>query len=338
MKIETLQSFLLSPGKHLEDQPQISGTLIERHEGRLFEMLREVYEKSDQECSIEIAFDSTEQQNDCRELIVSYLKEQSLEKGRQIAERLQKVTTRKSGLGLLFLFTGKVGNQVKLVISRFPADNAILAEINQEILNVEFLEKVFMKNAMAYKAVLYRGASFDSDFWDGKAIDKQINSNVITISNYWIKEFLLSDFKTTGPAGTRRLAIALRDALNKTPNLAVKEEIAAASRLAGSLSNKMTSGKDFSSKFGLSEETQEVIKKEFRNEKLYTERFSFDKEEFANVITYKSIELDNGGILTANAENFDKVFKRENVKGKDGETLFVTQGTIIDQRLKKARV
>jgi hypothetical protein len=54
---------------------------------------------------------------------------------------------RRSGLGLLFLIRGKERNKSKLVISGFPADNGILAEEQSNSLTVQFVERIFMKNA-----------------------------------------------------------------------------------------------------------------------------------------------------------------------------------------------
>ena len=195
IQLTTIHSFLVHPDKH--NQPsQIRGAPVP-NSGKLFELLRDVFDHSDRECSHDIAFDPSSdgtQQNECRDLVVGYLKQPTIDSGRTIAHRLQKVTTGKSGLGLLFLLSGQANSESKIVLSRFPADSAILAEETENSLSVEFLEKVFMRSATSYKAALYRGTSLDGDFWDGKAVDKQINSGILTISNYWIKEFLSSDF------------------------------------------------------------------------------------------------------------------------------------------------
>ena len=45
-----------------------------------------------------------------------------------VAERLQSVTTGRSGLGLLFLINGREGGTQKTVVSRFPAEQGVLAE------------------------------------------------------------------------------------------------------------------------------------------------------------------------------------------------------------------
>src|SRR6516162_5793423 len=109
MPIQHIHSFLVHPAKNEEEQPEISGAEIPRH-GKLYNMLSNVFDRSPEECTIEIAFrgDNTGQQhNDCRDLILAYANEPTIPNGRLIAARLQAVTTHRSGLGLLFLTKGE---------------------------------------------------------------------------------------------------------------------------------------------------------------------------------------------------------------------------------------
>jgi hypothetical protein len=65
---------------------------------------------AEEECQHDIAFvpdEEDEQRNECRDSILSYLKACDISNGRWMAKRLQKVTTNKSGLGLLFLMMGQ---------------------------------------------------------------------------------------------------------------------------------------------------------------------------------------------------------------------------------------
>jgi hypothetical protein len=169
LPIEHIHTFLVHPGKGEEAPPQIGGTAVEL-DGKLFGLLESVYSKSDRECSTDISFNRSadgRQQNPCRDLIVEYLGGPTVVRGRHIAERLEKVTTHRSGLGLLFLIAGKEDGDYKIVISRFPADSAILTDEDRQRLTVEFLERVFMRSATAYKAALYRDSSLASGFWIG---------------------------------------------------------------------------------------------------------------------------------------------------------------------------
>src|ERR1041384_7754219 len=132
----------------------------------------------------------------------------TIPRGRLIANRLQAVSTHRSGLGLLFLMKGDVNGEHRLVISRFPADQGVIAEEHAERLSVEFVERVFMKSAKAYKSVMYSAETPEDGYWQGRAVYLQI-SGPRELSDYWIREFLISELRTTGPAGTKRLAIAI---------------------------------------------------------------------------------------------------------------------------------
>jgi len=339
MEIQKILSFLVHPGKGQEDQPSIGGTFVPLN-GNLYQMLSRLFIKSVTECNIEISFNPApdgSQQNDCRDEIITLLNEQSAEAGRKLAQRLQNVTTHRSGLGLLFLIVGRNDHHRRMLVSRFPADYGILAEENQTNLRVEFLEKVFMRNALSYKAVLYEGDSLDSDFWTGRAIDRQVNSNLTDISNYWIREFLISDFMTTPAAGTRRLAIALKEAMRSGVSLQSKEEISAAARLAQGLDGQTISINDVAERFRFSDETQIAVNQQIKHTGLSSDHFIFSTDEFRKVLPYRSLELNNGAILTATVQEFDECFQKEEIQQNPGEFKFITQGSIVDDLLRKTK-
>lgn len=329
----------MHPGKGSETVPRIGGVQVQLR-GQIFNLLDQIYSKSDRECNIDISFNQSAdgtQQNPCRDLIVDYLSDPTLARGRLIAERLETVTTHRSGLGLLFLIAGKEGRDAKIVISRFPAHSAILAEEDARTLNVEFLERVFMKSATAYKSVVYQDSSMASGFWKGRAIDKQINIPEVQLSTYWIAEFLDSDFRTTSAAGTRRLAVALRDAAKKSGDVTVKSEIAAAVTLARNLGGRRLSIRDFGDRFGLSEAAMAVIYSEIKAPHLAEEQFQFDQEEFSNQVAFRSVELDSGGMLTAESAEFDTVFEREILDEAEQRVRYSTEGRVVSEKLRKSR-
>jgi hypothetical protein len=330
---------LVHPGKHSENAPRIGGTAVTL-DGKLFNLLSDIYSRSDIECDIDISFNHSadgQQQNPCRDLVIDYLHGPTLIRGRRIAERLERVTTHRSGLGLLFLIAGKEGRDHKIVVSRFPADSAILAEENQQALTVAFLERVFMKSATAYKAAAYEDSSLISGFWTGRAIDKQLNNRELQLSNYWIVEFLDSDFRTTSAAGTRRLAAALRNAARKSGDVAVKAEIASAVTLAGAMRSRRLSVRDFEDHYGLSQAAREAIEEEIRSPEVLTERFQFDAEEFTAQVAYRSVELDSGAMLTAQSADFDKVFEREVLDETDRRVRYSTEGKVVSESLTKTK-
>ena len=339
MAVEHIHTYLVHPGKGSETTRSLGGASLPLT-GKLFDLLSEIYARADNECDIDIAFNrsaSGAQQNPCRDLVLAYMGGPTLVRGRRIAERLDSVTTLRSGLGLLFLIAGTEGRDHKVVISRFPAHSAISAEEDQQNLNVEFLERVFMRSAYAYKAVLYRDSSLTAGFWLGRAVDKQINSAETQTSNYWIAEFLDSDFRTTSAAGTRRLAVALREAAKKSRDVGVKSEIAAAVTLAPRLNGQRLSITEFAQRLHLSGAAMQAISGEVRGAGTVDERFQFDLDEFNKQIVYRTVELDSGGLLIAEALTFDRVFHREAVHGREDKERFSTEGRVISETLTKSR-
>ena len=197
-----------------------------------------------------------------------------------------------------------------------------------------------MKSATSYKAVAYQDSSLTSGFWLGRAIDKQINSRITEVSNYWIFDFLDSGFQTTPAAGTKRLANALREAARKADDIAVKSEITAAVTLAeGLLRGKKTSIRGFIQQFGLSVPATTAIMGELKAPAAADEMFQFDVEEFKTQVGYRSVQLNNGGMLTAETGEFDKVFHREIIDEREERVRYSTEGRVIDDklRLRKSR-
>lgn len=340
MELKTIHCFLVHPAKRQEIQPAIGGTLVPKR-GLLYSMLKGIFDKAEVDCRTDISFNhdaAGKQQNDCRDLLLAYINSHRVDDGRNIALRLQAVTTQKSGLGLLFLMVGSDGNRSKLVLSRFPADQGILAEESKDSLTVEFLEKVFMKSATAYKAAVYEGKLTATAFWIGRAIDKQINNPGHEFANYWIRDFLASDLRTTAAAGSRRLAMALRVAMHGLTDAEAKSEIAAAVTLVTGIAGQTTSAEAFCAHFGLSSTATGAVRKAIKHDNLMAENFQFDAAEFKRHIAFRSVELSNGGILTAEASQFDDVFHQELLRQTEKEVRFTTQGQIVDQRLRKGKL
>jgi hypothetical protein len=305
-------------------------------EGKLFSLLNDVYTKSDAQCNIDISFNvpaDGAQQNPVRSMILSYLVDPTLDKGLEIATKLQGATDGRSGLGLLFLISGMEGQHHKIVISRFPADNGILAEIKAEGLSVEFLERVFMKSAHAYKAAAYSGPAVDGEFWQGRAVDRQIGDSVVRLSDYWIRGFLESDFRVTPAAGTRRLALALKEASRLAKSPETKHALVAAATLAPGLEGHNLSAREFQEQFHLPAEARTLMDTALRTEGAANEKFVFRNEEFARHIVYRSVELDSGAILTAENAEFDEVFEQEPADG-DGRVKFSAVGAVVQERLR----
>lgn len=108
MAIQSAFTYMVHPGRSDPDPGKITGAAVPL-EGKLFDLLSEVYQKSDNECDIDIQFDASsgKQENPCRSLITDFVSSPNVDTGRAVAHRLASVTTHRSGLGLLFLSLAK---------------------------------------------------------------------------------------------------------------------------------------------------------------------------------------------------------------------------------------
>lgn len=337
MSIEHLQTYLVYPNKGMAEPKLPSGTNVPV-EGEVFTLLNDIFLKSERECSIDIAFNQPAAgvgSNPCRTLLLDYAHAPSVATGLPLATRLATHSTRRSALGLLFLATGMVGIQRKIVIARFAANSGILADENREALSVEFVERVFLRNVGSYKAVLYQDMVTEHGFWTAKVVDRQINSSETEVSRYWITDFLDSDFKTTSASGTRVLAVAMRNAAKATTDINIKKEITAAATLGAGLNDQVMTASEFITRLGFSQPTREAISKQMRHHGLLNEQFRFSAEEFNRQLPYKSVELHSGAILTAAVADFDQVFAHS-APNIDGHVTYTATGRIVSEKIEKA--
>jgi hypothetical protein len=345
MPITRIHSFLVRPAKNIAIQPRVGGTRVPL-DGKVFDLLAALYDKADADCKIDIVFKPNEagqQINATRSMLLRYAEQRSMATARSIAARLQSVTTRRSGFGLLFVVAGD-HPQKRLMLSRFPADQGMIVEENaDENMDVRFIERVFMKNAHAYKSVVYAGPLQEHSFWDGKAVDKQVD--VKELSDYWIREFLESTLKTTAAAGTKRFAVAFRDAIRTAKELPLKQDLLSAAQLVRGQDGHTISPERVVHSMRLSGEAVTALTHAMHREEVMHETFQFDRTVFDQHIAYRSVELDNGAMLTADNANFDTIFHQRQVEDQivpqtEAETPaapsteFTTVGRIVNQRLK----
>jgi len=335
MKVQAIHSFLVHPDKGEKTQTTIGGTKV-TGQNRLVTMLTDIFDSAPEECRHDIRFlpnGAGEQKNDCRDLVLAYVNSPTKPNGLKIAQRLQSVTTHRSKLGLMFLILGSNEKTKRIVLSRFAADHGILADEIEADLDVKFVERVFMQSATAYKCVVYEGTS-DAHFWKGRAVDKQINSD-ISVANYWIRDFLLSDFAVTGAAGTRRFAVNLRNAIQSSSSVAVKQELSSIAHLLPNMEGQIKSASQMCQDFHLSQDATDALKEQFATGKLFTENFKFVTDEYKEHIAFRSVELDNGALMTAQANRFDDVFTKQ--EAGSNKLRFTTVGAVVDDKLRKSK-
>jgi hypothetical protein len=340
MPISTIFSFLTYPKKSRPDETVVSGTTITPDDGKLSRMLGDIFDAAGSECNIPVMFTSDDAQaNPVRTELLALLKNPSVEAAAPLASRLQQATTGKSGMGLLFTCIGPEGPHTRVVLSRFPADEGVVAERASNKLTVAFVEQVFLKSSHAYKAVTYLSDGTASELWKGHAVDKQINHGSKSMADYWIADFLKSDFATTAATGTKRLAQALKSVMDSSADVDVKKEITAAVHLAANIPGKALTILEFCDSFNFSPKTRDAVAAKVSPSRLVNDKFKFDNNEFSKHIAYKQIELDNGAVLSAPADKFDDCFKSSINRGAQmhAAQTFSTTGVVVHERLKMTK-
>lgn len=339
MEIARVFSFLTYPGRNRDDVADVSGTEIPIVEGKLCRMLDGIYRDAETECDIPITFTAEDgrQENPVRTEIMRIVNSRRMDAAEALANRLQRATGGQSGMALFFVCLGKPDEQ-KIVIARFPADEGIVAEKDQGALTVSFVEQVFLKSAHAYKAVMYKGGEGEDNFWGGYAIDRQINSGAKTVADYWIVDFLKSDFRSTSAQGTKRLALALRSALSNTTSAQVRHEIAIAAQLAQNVSSRrVMTIPEFCDHLNLSDASKAAVVSAVSPARTLQSKFRFDRGEFSRHIAYKSVELDNGAMLSAQVAKFEECFEAAVSEDNPEIVTYSTSGTIVEQRLRSSK-
>lgn len=338
MALEAIYSFLTYPKRSSPEDPLAPGTHIPVDDNnKLVRMLADLYTRAPKDCHVPIKFraDNDNQKNPVRDELIALLAAPSVESAAPIALRLQKTTGGNSGMGLMFICLGTEGDITRLLLSRFPADEGVVAERKETELTVQFVEQVFLKSAHSYKAANFHANGRPDQLWDGHIVDRQLNHGSRSVADYWIVAFLEAEEATTPALGTKRLARTLKKALSETGDNSVKQEITAAAQLAGGIPPRRSlSIAQFCEHFHFSQATTNLVLRCIDPPRLANDKFRFDPEEFAQHLAYRQVELDNGAILTAPADRFDQIYERQ--KRQAGET-FSTTGEVVDQKLKTTK-
>lgn len=336
--ITFIHSFLVKPTHNDTDNLPI-GTIVPL-KGDLFELLKIIFEKSDTECKIEIVFSPSEdgsQQNDVRDLLIHFLS-QSDDGSRhedilKLALRLLESTNRVTGPGLLFVIGGFDKGQSKIMVSRFPADEGIMADDQDGKLTVEFVDKLFMKDRNSYKAVVFHKLSGSSKTRGGKAVDKQVNDIRNPSSQYWIEDFLSCQLSVTSQAGSERFASALRKVYNETKDLGTKELLAAAARTIQNFDGEKHTPTELLMKLNVPQHIVSAVQKHIGLHAM-AETFQLNSSYFKSSFRFQSKLISNGVMITAEVDEFDKVVEQKTV---GEETEFKTKGKVINSKVQLNR-
>lgn len=337
MILKNITCYLVHPNKHEHTKIVPIETKL-KPSSKVYAKIEAIFIEAEQECLSEIIFkpDANGKQNNAfKEKLKNYAIKQNSINGKSIANALQDVTNKQSGLGLFFIAYGEDGAKKKFVLSRFVAEEGISAKSSSNKLSLEFVEKFFMKKSTSYKSALFKGVGDLKGMTGGTAVDKQASGDKDGLARYWTSDFLNCMPKTTPAEGTIRLAKKLQETLKGTSDIAIKEEITSAITLLKNFNGQLFSAKNFCTQFRVSEVTKQAVKDSFKHETLFNEEFVFDSNEFHNLLSFRSIELNTGVLITADSYGFDEKVSVE--ESANGIVNITTSGKIVDEKLMKAK-
>ena len=338
MTLDHIHGYLVRPNSSAGGTSTVRGITVPLS-GPLYHEMTRIFSGADAECKIDIIFapDTRGQQNNAaHDRIVQYARNPSEQSGRAIAEMLQQATPGGAGIGLLFLLKGQdLNKQDVLVVSRFPAEGGIIAHETSQSMTVDFVERVFRKRSTGYKSVLFKTSSLSTGFQVGRAIDRQANAKV-EIAKYWIGDFLSCELNLQGPLGSRRLGIAISEAVKNADDPDIKREIFAVATTIRNQDGRTDSGNNHLRRSGASDAAIHAIVSEMPNSDAMNEVFPFETNEFDQHVRYRIVELDNGALLAANHAEFGEVFEMQEFPN-ENRHRFSTSGTILKERYRKLK-
>lgn len=303
---------------------------------QMWTKLEDVIKNIDKTCEIDIKFisDGAKQKNETRDEIITLLNEKSLKKGLPLIERLSRNTDKSCKIGLVFIVLGKNEKKDYILIARYPSEEGIVLKTTNQ---VEIVKDVFLKNSHRYKLAFFEDESLQGGFWKGKAVDKQINdsSNSKLISDYWIKDFLKCELELTENQGNKLLGRALRKILNdeSTPE-SDKDVINSIASSAKLLNGKSKSISTFLKSLSISDENRNRIISALPSRAIAEQVFKFNSEIINGEYNLKAIYLNNGAIVMAPTDSFDRVFTMNRLDTETGEVNISTEGIVQRQTIR----
>ena len=136
-----------------------------------------------------------------------------------LAARLSSSMDRRSDPALLILTSLTNAASRRVIVWLFPRDRAFQFHTGRRGATLSILTDIFSQTSSLRKAASFEGRDLRNEFLSGNALDFQAGHTALEIANFWISKFLQCTFAIQGTAATRLLATALRDILDRLPEL-----------------------------------------------------------------------------------------------------------------------
>lgn len=330
------------PPLKTEDDPvsKVTSKLLE-HGNEAFQYFINIFDKSIDNCKIQIKFKSDDEQtNPVRKKILDLLNSDSIEEKRKFADelshRLAKLTDHRNGTGLFVIIVGKKATSTRLIFNRFKEDEVVFSNIEGDTLVVKLLQQAFSKKSRYYKLAVYEDILSDRSFWQGFAIDKQITANSSRdISDYWIKEFLDSEPAINTIQGTRSFSKLMRNVLKKVESIEEQEQVISGILALKHRPDDFISVETFCDTY-LSPDLKVFVRNELKDEYTFRSNFQIHEETYITELGSKVTGLENGIIVSAPTFLYDEYVEEEELE--NGQVKLTVKGKIKNKKINRATV
>jgi hypothetical protein len=328
------------PLKHLgKESPKVISKPLDIS-NTAFKYFTTIFDSAINGCKIEIHFKTDgEQKNEVRDIILGLLnctqQADKMKYANLLSYRLAEMSDNRNGTGLFVILEGKKSSTTRITLNRFREDEVVTTKLDRDDITVELLKQAFSKKSKYYKLAVYEDVISQRSFWKGFAIDRQRTSlDCKEISDYWIKDFLLSDQAINPVQGTRVLSKVIKSILKKELPLEEKEQIITGILALKHRADQFISIESFCKTY-LSNELTYKLKQEVDDEIFFRSEFQIDADTYKIELGSKVTGLDNGVIVTAPTFVYDKYVQEEALG--EGRTRVSVEGKIIDKRIDKAK-
>lgn len=277
-----------------------------------------LFEAATRSCPIGIVFgpEGGEQRNAVRDLVRTiahgaYAAKETA--AMELACRLARATTKRSPIGLFVVLTGRFTELGRVALWKFPADEALQAQISDAGISINLLRDSFSRSSSYFKAAVFQGGPAETHFWEGQVEDRQAKQRVPEVADFWVVGFLTGRLAFTPVHGTRVLARALRQALTKAESAEDRDALMAAATVAKAQAGRRTSVAEFVGRY-LPDHLADLVVGIAGGVEVADHMFELDATTLEKELKFRSLILDEFFTVKGPVDQFDDVVRIEELE------------------------
>lgn len=345
-KIEYCAGFLVPPCSGLDEATageMIEGSTVTLNAAALA-FFQPLFENSITSCNIDIVFSPCEtetgefeQQNPIRDMVRSIAFDSPDVKfncSKQLALSLALASDRRSSPGLFVVIAGETAVETRVTLFKFAADESLQAIFADQGLSINVIEQAFSRKTEYFKAAVFQGSLADRSFWEGKVEDKQATKRIYEVSDLWAIRFLHAVPQLTSARGTRLLAKALRQVIDRTEDIDRKQALIAAAITIKSQDDRSISLEEFASQY-LPNDSREPFLQASGPAVLANAVFRIDGSVLDEQLGVQTLVLDNQFSVTGPFDGYrnSNIIQIREV-GDDNRAVITLHGRIVGQKIR----